>query len=71
MYRTFLSFKIGLILTALSAGVMFVLLFSHGMHYTTNQLYPVSLVLSATALTGYGLMVRARRLALEQIVRSE
>lgn len=72
MYRTFLSFKIGIVLTFLSTVVMFVLLLlSRKSQFPVEHLYPISLLLTAGALCGYGLIVRARRLALQQFVSSE
>ncbi|KAA3618065.1 MAG: hypothetical protein DWQ05_08455 [Calditrichaeota bacterium] len=71
MYRKFLSFKVGLVLTAISAGAMLTGLLSYAPAFTAEHLYVFSLLISSVAVVGYGLIVRARRLSFENPVKSE
>ena len=71
MYRKYVSFKLGLVLTAGSAGAMLTALFTFAPVYTGNHMYAFSLAISALGLVGYGLIFRARRLSFEQSMKSD
>ncbi len=65
MYRKFFSFRLGIVLTAGSAGAMLTALVTFASVFSAQHIYAFSLAISAMGLVGYGLIVRARRLCIE------
>lgn len=71
MYRKYFSFRLGLVLTACSAGAMLTALVDPVPAITADHMYAYSLAISSMGLVGYGLIVRARRLFLAQTLAQD